>query len=245
MKFSMPVLITLLLTFSATLARADVAADLKKATDAGHPVFLVVTEGDAKGTDLGMRVSAEAAAIVGDAVVVRLDRGDPTAAATVKRYRLASVPVPLILVIGANGVAAAGTKPNATTAAKLARMVPSPAKGAYLKGLDEGKPMFVVFARATMPSRVPALAACDAAVKTLKGVGAVVSVDLDDAKEADFGTELKVDAKSADVMTVVVNAKGQRIVAFVGTPIVQSLVDATTAKVGSCGPGGCGPNGCK
>lgn len=245
MKLSIPVAITLLLSLSTARARADVAADLKKATDEGHPVFLVVTEGDAKGTDLGLRVSAEAAAIVGDAVVVRLDRGDPTAAAAVKRYRLASVPVPLILVIGANGTAAAGAKPNATTASKLARLVPSPAKGAYLKALDEGKPAFLVFARAPMPNRAPALAACDEAVKTLKGVAAVVAVDVDDAREAEFGTEMQVDPKSADVVTVVVTAKGQRAAAYVGVPVPKSLVEATVVKAVTCGPGGCGPNGCK
>ena len=245
MKLSIPLAAALLLSLTATRARADVAVDLKNATDASHPVFLVVTEGDAKGTDLAMRVSAEAATIVGDAVVVRLDRGDPTAAAAVKRYRLASVPVPLILVIGANGTAAAGAKPNATTASKLARMVPSPAKGAYLKALDEGKPTFLVFAAAAMTNRNPALAACDVAVKTLKGVGAVVSVDRDDAKEADFVTEMQVDPKSKDVVTVVVTAKGQRAAAFVGIAVSQSLVDATVVKASSCGPGGCGPNGCK
>ncbi len=245
MKLSIPFAAALLLSLSATRARADVAADLKKATDEGHPVFLVVTEGEAKGTDLAMRVSGEAAAIVGDAVVVRLDRGDPTAAAAVKRYRLASVPVPLILVIGANGTAAAGAKPSATTASKLARLVPSPAKGAYLKALDEGKPVFLVFAAAAMTSRIPALAACDEAVKALKGVGAVVAVDLDDAKEADFLTEMQVDPKSKDVVTVVVTREGRS-----GRP--RSSASPSPSRSWTrrwprprCGPGGCGPNGCK
>lgn len=245
MKLSIPFAAALLLGLAASPVRADVAADLKKATDEGHPVFLVVTEGEAKGTDLALKVSGEAAAIVGDAVVVRLDRGDPTAAAAVKRYRLASVPVPLILVIGANGTAAAGAKPSATTASKLARLVPSPAKGEHLKALDEGKPTFLVFSRAAMPNRIAALAACDVAVKSLKGAGAVVAVDMDDAREADFGTEMQVDPKSADVVTVVVTGKGQRAVAFVGVPVAKSLVDATVVKASSCGPGGCGPNGCK
>jgi len=243
MKFSIPIAVTLLLSLSAARARADVVADLKKATDEGHPVFLVVTDAAAKGTELAMRVSNEAAAIVGDAVVVRLDRGDPAAAAVVKRYRVESVPVPLILVIGANGVAAAGAKPTATTAGKLALLVPSPAKGAFLKALDEGKPTFIVFSRTAMPNRIPALAACDVAVKTLKGVGAVVSVDMDDAKEAAFGAEMQVDPASKDVVTVVMNAKGKRAVAYVGVPISKSLVDATViVATGGCG---CGPEGCK
>ena len=238
MKFSIPFAAALLLALAASPVRADVAADLKEATDEGHPVFLVVTDGDAKGTDLALKVSGEAAAIVGDAVVVRLDRGDPTAAAAVKRYRLESVAVPLILVVASNGVAVAGSKPNAVTAAKLARLVPGPAKAAYMKVLEERRAAFLVFAAEKTPGRPEALAACDAAARTLEGRAATVAVDVADAREAAFLAEMKVDPATKAAVTVVVNARGQRTATFDAVPTPAALLEASKKVVEECCPGG-------
>jgi len=238
MRISIPLAVTLLLTLSIGRARGDAAADLKKASDEGHPVFLVVTEGDAKGTDLGMRVSAEAAAIVGDAVVVRLDRGDTAAAPVVKRYRLESVPVPLILVIAANGVAASGTKPSAVTASKLARMVPSPSKAAYLKALEERKAVFLVFAGEKTTGRLGAIEACNAAVKAMADKAATVTVDLADDREAAFTSELNVDRATTVAVTIVVNSRAQRTATFDTVPDAKALVEAAAKVVEECCPGG-------
>lgn len=240
----------LLLVAAATIVPvrstwASVEADLRQATAAGRPVFLIVKQGEVKGIDLARKVCAEAQQIVPGSAVLELDRGDPANAAVVATHRLTSVPVPLILVIAGNGVAAGGAKPDQVTAGKLARLVPSPGKAALLKALSEGKPAFVVFARPAMPGRPGALAACREAALTLKGVPAVLEVSLDDPREAPFLTELNVEPKAVDAITVVVNAKGQRAASFLGVPVAKSLADATVAKAGGCAPGSCGPGGCK
>jgi len=230
---------------SAHAAWASVETDLRQATAGGHPVFLIVRQGETRGVDLARRVCAEAQQIVPGSTVVELDRGDPANAPVVAMHRLKSVPVPLILVIAPNGVAAGGAKPDQVTAGKLARMVPSPGKAALLKALSEGKPAFVVFARPAMPGRAGALAACREAALTLKGVASVVEVAIEDPREPPFLAELNVDPKAIDAITVVVNAKGQRASSFLGVPVAKSLADATVAKAGGCAPGSCGPGGCK
>lgn len=234
MKSVLPFALTLLV-ISGGIARAGAPDDLRTAAAAGRPVFLVVTEAGTKGTELARRVSAEAAQIVGDAAVVELDRGDAGNADVVKRYRLATAPVPLILVIAANGVAAGGAKPSAITAARLAKLVPSAGKAAYLKALDEGKAAFLVFGGEKTPGRAAASAACAAAVATLEGKAATVVVDPADPLEGAFVGEMQVDPKAAVATTVVVNAKGQRAAVFTAVPASAALVEAATKPVEDCG----------
>jgi hypothetical protein len=54
----------------AVPARAGAPEDLVAATAEAHPVFLIVTEGGARGTELARRVCAEAATIVPGAIPV-------------------------------------------------------------------------------------------------------------------------------------------------------------------------------
>jgi len=224
----------------ATPAWADVAAYLGTAAKAGRPVFVVVTEGEGKLTDLARKVSAEAAKLANDAGVVELERGNTANAALVKRLRLESVPLPLILVIASNGVAAGAAVPNAVTAAQLAKMVPSPAKAAFLKAIDEGKPVFVVIAAEVTSGRRDALGACDAAQKLLDGKSVTVVVDLADARESGFREELKVPATLKAPLTVVFNAKGLRVATYQAPPAATELVGASkkTAAESGCCPGG-------
>ncbi len=229
--------IALIAMFCVPCASADVADDVRAATTAGHPVFLLVTEAKSKGIELARRVSEDAAKIV-DAVVIELDRTAASSAPVVKRYRLESVQVPLILVIASNGVAAAATKPGAVTAGQLAKMVPSPAKAAYLGALDQKSAVLLVFATEKTPGRVAAVEACDAAVKRLEGKAVTIVVDLVADREAGFRREMSIDADVAAAVTIVVNARGQRTATFDSTPDPASLVDATKKLVEECCPGG-------
>ena len=227
-----------LLVAAAPPARADVAADLAAASKAGRAVFLIVTEGEARGTDLARRVCSDAAKYTDSVSVVELDRAAAANAETVKRYRLGSIEVPLILVISPNGVAAAATKPSAVTASRLARMIPSPAKASHLKALEDGEPTFLVFSAEKTPGRAETLAACAAAQKALEGKAITLSVDLDDEREAGFREEMKVPAKLSAPLTIVVNAKAQRTETFEAVPEVKALVEASQKVVAECCPGG-------
>lgn len=226
---------------SSGSATASVADDLAAAKTAGRPVFLVVTDASVASLDLARRVAGEAAQIAGGVAVVEVDRGARENAAVVTTYRLASVPVPLVLVVAGNGVAVGGARPHQITAARLARMVPTPAKAAHMKALSEGRADFVVFSRESSLGRAEALAACRAAAATLGGRADLVLVDLDDPAEAAFRDELQVDAKTKVVVVKVYNAKGKPTDTFREHLTAEALV-ASVGKEGDCG---CGPEGCK
>ena len=229
---------------STTWASTETA--LAAATAGGHSVFLVVTEGNASEVDLARQVASDAQRLAPGTSILEMNRADPANAPVVKRYRLQSVPVPLILVIASNGVAAGGARPQQVTAARLAAMIPSPAKASFLKALDEKKAAFLVFARESMPGRAATLQVAGDAVTALKGAASVVSVDLDSKQEAGFVAEMKQDPKSQAPVVAVYNAKGQPTSTLSGTPGIEVLVAAATREVkSSCGPGGCGPGGCK
>ncbi len=242
-----PFSVVLVLALAATGAWAHVEADLAAATSAGRAVFLIVSEGASPQLATARSVANQARELAPGTSVLELDRGDPAAAATVRRYRLGSVPVPMILVIAPNGVAAGGARPEATTAARLAAMIPGPGKAAYLKALEERKAPLLVFTRASMPERAGAVQAARAAVGALKGAAVAIEVDLDAAPEAAFVKELRVDAKTTVPWVAVYNAKGRPTATYTGVPKVEDLATAATKEVEApCCPGGqCGPEGRK
>jgi hypothetical protein len=219
---------------------------LAAATAAGHPVFLIVTDGGAVGLDAARRVVSDAQKLVPGASILEMNRADAANEAVVGRYRLATVPVPLILVIAPNGVAAGGARPDSVTAERLAGMVPSPAKAAFLKALDEGKATFLVFARSSMPDLPATTKAAEDAAASLKGAAVLVQVDLDSAKEAPFAAEMKQDVKATTPVTIVYNAKGRATETLRGVPTAATLAAAATKiPTSTCKPGECGPGGCK
>jgi hypothetical protein len=220
-------------------ADAGVQTDLATAASRGQPVFLVVTENNTRGTDRAVALAQQAAAIAAGSVVLVADRADPANAPVVAQYQLRGVPVPMILVIAGNGVAAAGAKPNMVTASQLARMVPTKAKAAHLKFVSQGLPDFVVFSRASMPNRAAAVQAVQAAVAQLRGKAGTVLVDLDDPAERPFAEEMKLDLRSEQPWVLVFNAKGQRTATLSGAPAVAALVEASAkAPSSGCCPGG-------
>jgi hypothetical protein len=232
---------------TSTVARAALDADIAAANAAGHPVFLIVSEGASPALTTARTLATEAQKLAPSASILELNRTDSVDAATVRKYRVASVPVPMILVIAANGAAAGGARPESTTPARLAAMIPSPAKAAYLKALEDKKAPLLVFGRAKMPERAGALEAVNEAVTAMKGAAAAIEVDLDSETEAAFVQEISVDVKTTSPWVAVYNAKGQPTQTFVGIPKVADVVAAAT-KEGElpCCPGGrCGPNGCK
>ena len=237
-RFTWFVLSSALLLAAPRLAVASAETLLSAATAAGHPVFLVVTQTDAAGVDVARAVVADAQKLSPSTSIVELDRLDAANVAVVRRYRLESVPVPLILVIAANGVAAGGARPNAVTAQRLVDMIPSAAKASMLKSIDEKKATVLVFWRASMAERAAALQAANDAATALKGAATVVSIDVDAAAEARFIAEMRVDPKSAVPIVGVYNAKGQPTETLLGVAKAEVLVAAATKEIHECCPGG-------
>jgi hypothetical protein len=238
---------------STAWAGAQTALD--DAVRDGHDVFLVLTEPGAPGIEVARDLARKATAIAPQATVVELDRRDPENAAIVSRYRLAVAPVPLVLVVARNGVAAGGALPGRTSPEQLAALIPTPKKAEYLKALDEGRSVFLVLSRPDMPALAAITSTCEAARAKMNQdaeahvkVGdpkpndqaSVIGVTLTDPVEQRFLAEMKADLKSSQPWVVVANTKGQTTQTFLGPEglTVDALVAATKKQVTECCPGG-------
>jgi hypothetical protein len=224
-------------------ASAAADADIAAANAAGHAVFLLVTEGDSPAVAAARTVAGEAKKLAPGTSVLEVNRREAANEATVRRYRLASVPVPMILVIASNGVAAGGARPQNLTAERLAAMIPSPAKAAWLKALEEKKAPILVLARRAMADRPAALKAATDAVVALRDAAAAIEVDLDAEREASFAAEVQVDVKTTVPWVAVYNAKGKATRTFTGVPKVEDVVAAARMEAPCCPGGRCGPEG--
>lgn len=243
-RFSALVLATAaaLLGAIAPSARASATDELTAAKGAGQASFMVVTDASARGTPALQAVAADAAARVGARVIV-LDRGAAENAELVKRYRLASAPVPLVLVIARNGLPVAGLPAEKATSAALVAAVPSPRKLETFMALNDRRAVFVVVSGAKMAGRAEAVEQANAAMRSLEPTATkarVVLVDVADPEEAGYVAELTLGA--LDVPTVVVfNAAGKRITTLRAPWTAQALAEAAVKTGATCCEGGvCG-----
>ena len=255
---SIVAVVAVLVLAAGVPASASAQSALDDALRGGHDVFLLVTEPEATGTDGARALAAQATVLAPGALLVEVDRKDPANAPLVAQFRLTSAPVPLILVVARNGVAAGGALPGRTTPAQLAAMVPTPRKAEYLKALSDGQAVFLVVGRPEMAELAAVTRACDEADARLnqaartnvqvgqtmpKDQAAVISIDLADPAEQRFLAELKADPRAPHPVVVVVNVKGQTTQTFLEPAgvTVEALVAATKKRVSECCPGGkCG-----
>lgn len=219
-------------------ASASTQSEIAAATGAGKPVFLVVTQANARGTERAMQIAQQAQGMAPEAAVVVLDRGDEENQELVKRYGLLAAPVPLILVIASNGVVAGGALLRNATPEALVRTIPTPKKAEMLLHLSQKLPVFVVVSNKTMVEpRSAVYQACTEAVRRLEGKAATVVVDMDDKAEQAWLKELNIGEREALPVTIVYNAKAQKTKVFRKVMTADELVQAVRAKV-SCCPGG-------
>jgi hypothetical protein len=226
----------LLLGLLGPLAAASPQKDLEKATEREEVIFLLVTGEGATGVEQARDLIHQVMKEVDNSTLVVLDRSDAANADLVARFRVASVPVPLILIVAPNGVTAGGVPAAKATAEKLLTLVPSPRKAEMLQALNNGKAIFAVAGRGSMDTQAAALAACTAACGQMGGASVVIMIDMDDPAEVAFLTQIKVDTASAEPVTVVVNPQGQFTGRYTGTPEVADLVAAATKRVAGCCP---------
>jgi len=226
-----------LLLFAGSAA-ASTQSEITEATGAGKAVFLVVTQANARGTERAIQIAQQAHAMAPATAVVVLDRGAAENQDLVQRYRLLGAPVPLILVVASNGVAAGGALLKDATPEALVRTIPTPKKAEMLLHLANKLPVFVVVSRKTMvDQRSAVFEACSEAVRRLEGKAATVVVDMDDKAEKAWLKELNVGEREAAPVTIVFNAKAQKTKVFRKVMTADELIQAVQAKV-SCCPGG-------
>lgn len=217
------------------LAQATAEHDLDEAARRNLIAFVLVSEPGSAGIDEARSLVQKAVNQVRKSVLVEFDRGDPANAPLVARYRLSGAPVPLVLVIGRNGAVAGGFPSAGMSVANLVSAVPSPKKEEALLALQTGKSVFIVASPKGMSSR-SAVDACSRACTRMIGMGVVVQIEMDDAAEAGFLNQLKIDTTSKIPVTLVVNAQGQVAGTFAGAADVAALVDTAKKKVGGCCP---------
>lgn len=241
--FLAPILVAVaLLGGAARPASASATEDLAEASRAAKTSFVVITDASATGTP-AVTAAATEAATKADARVILLDRGASENAALVQKYRVATAPVPLVLVVAHNGLPVAGLTAGKVTAAALVAAIPSPRRLQTLTAFADGRAVFVVVSGEKMAGRAEAAEQASAAMRALeptKTKARLVLVDVADPKEERYLAELSLGA--LEVPTVVVfNAAGKRITTLRAPWTAQALAEAAVQTGATCCDGGtCG-----
>lgn len=235
----------LFLTAFCSQASATVKSDLEAANKNGNAVFLIVTDPNVTGTDKALEIANKAKAGVTNSTVLQMNRSDAANAELVTKYRLAGAPLPLILVIAPNGIVSAGYTLNQATPDLLAKAVPSPKKSEVLKTLSDGKSVFIVVTAKSMSGKNNVMNTCQQACIEMENNAKMVEVSLDDTREKEFLSELRVQMDAKEPVTYVINSKGQ-ITGTFGDDVNTTTLVASAKKVAAtgCCPGG-SKSGCK
>lgn len=217
----------------------SVKEELDQAKKQKKTVFMVVTANGIK-HDKSVILAQQAQKKLKDAIVITLNRDDKANSETVNSLKLATAPLPMIMVIGMNGIAAGGLQEKEATADKLVQMAPSPKKAEALAYLNEKKPVFVVGYRKSFTDRQKVMENVKSAITQLKGNAAFVEVDLDDALEKELLIQIGADLKSNKTVVVVVNGQGKVMGNHKGITDAKTLASEATASPKSCCPPGSG-----
>ena len=237
----------LLILLLPAIILASAAQELQQASETGTVAFLLVTDKGAVGIEQARQMVEDAAAMIDVlSVIIEIDRSDPANSMLVKKYRLFTAPVPLVLVFAANGATAGGLPIDKATPAKLAQFVPTAKKAEVLKAIQSKQPVFITAARKNMGSGDDIYSTCAMACGQLKGKAQCILIDMDDKNEQRFLKELKINPQATEPVTVVINSQGQVANKFTGAVEVGNLVQAANKRVksGCCPPGSgktCGP----
>ena len=220
-------------------AHATVWQQIEKAKENQNSLFLLLTEDGVTGLDTIRTTIKDAVKQVDRSVFIELNRSDIANAPLVKQYRLASAPVPLILVCGANGVIAGGVPGAGATVKALVDMAPSPAKAELLLALKDRKSVFLISSRDGMETQAAVSGACELACKEMGDRAVTIIIDLDDEAEIAFLEQLKVNPNIKRPVTKVFNVQGNVTASYVGLVEVPALVKSATQRTasGCCPPG--------
>jgi hypothetical protein len=226
----------LLIAILPLMLMASTAKDLEKAAQKGQVAFVIVTDNTV--TD----ISKAKTAIQGvtsenkKSVMVELDRSNPENADIIAKYRLATIPVPMILALNPSGAISGAIEPDKATPEALAKMIPSPKKAEIIKALSDGNAVFITAYRKGMATVETVNNSCAQACQQMAGKSVQVKVDMDDPAEVGFLTEMKINLASTEPVTVVANPQGQIAGTYTGEMEVTQLVTSANKKIGGCCP---------
>jgi hypothetical protein len=221
-----------------TAIHASVQTDIEKANKEGKVVLLVVTEHGNEDNISAIHLANEAHKLNAKSSVIEMNRNSKVNENLVAKYRLASVQLPLIMVIASNGVVAGSANFKQTTTEKLVELIPSPKKAEVLKFVNDGKSIFIVVSKKAMQKK-EVLKSCNVACHDMKKNAGVVEIDFDDKEEKKFLNELKITKIGNSPQTIVINSQGQIAGSYTGVTDSKTLVASASKKSssGCCAPG--------
>lgn len=216
------------------------------AAKAGKAVFLVVFDKAGEDKDKAMAIAKEASAKKPKTIeIIELNTSDAGNSDLVTKYRLAGAPLPLIIVLDKNSIAAGGLILSEATADGLLDIIPSPKYSEVLKALNDQKAVFIVTYKETMAGKAQAISSCNEAAKSVPNGAVVIQLNIDSKTETVLLNNLKVNSLSTEPVIYVINKAGQVTGTLKSDAKVTDLATAATKVIrGGCCPGGgggCGP----
>jgi hypothetical protein len=246
---------SLLLALLGVLATALFASDCLAGGKAGldptsretrYHFLLFWKQADVATSQARQTLDAFAAKREKQLVVFDIRVSDPDRQDLVKKYGVSRAPMPLVLAVAPNGAVTKAIM-HPIDDKKLTAAIVSPASADCLKGMQDGKIVFVCVHRQRTKTAEGALDGVYefAADDNYREATQIVRVDPSDPQEGKFLKQLKIDPQTSSPVTVMVAPSGGMLGKYVGPTTKAEFVKTLTASKSTCCPGGkCGPDGC-
>jgi hypothetical protein len=241
------VLLSVLVTalFASDCSAGDTAGLDPQSRETPYQFLLFWKQSDVATSQAKQTLDAFAAKRDGQLVVSDIRVGDPARQDIVKQYGVSRAPMPLVLAVAPNGAVTKAIM-HPIDDKKLTEAIVSPASADCLKGMQDGK---IVFICVHTQRAKPEEGALDgvyefAADDNYREATKIVRVDSSDPLEGNFLKQLKIDPRTNSPVTVMVAPSGGMLGKYVGATTKAEFVKTLTASKSSCCPGGkCGPGG--
>lgn len=178
--------------------------------------------------------------------IVSVGINDAAEKPLVDRYGLTRAPMPLVMSFAPNG-AVTKAFPGKIDEQQLQTALVSPGYAQCLKSLQDRK-LVLLCVQHVQPQSRPALPRGVVDFKSDPNYATsteIVPLNADDAAEASFLKELKVDSRTPGPVTLLMAPPGTVVGKFDGAVTKNELVAKLASAQSACGPGGkCGPGGC-
>lgn len=219
-------------------------AAIKQAADAKKYLFLFFYKADDEETQTVKRSLNEFAKKFADrAEVASVNVTDPAEQGIVNQYGLGRAPLPLVLAMAPNGAVTRSFVKNSDEA-QFAMAFVSPGMENCVKGLQDRKMVFICIQNDSTLHKTEALQGVRefAADARYAKATEIVTVDPTDAAEQSFLTQLKVDPRTAEAVTVFLAPPGTMVGTYSGETKKEVLVAAAKTAAQGCDPkSGCCP----
>ena len=180
---------------------------------------------------------------------VQVDVSAASEKGIVDRFDLAHAPMPLLLAVAPNG-AVTGGFPVRVEARDLKDAFVSPVTARCLKAFQDRRLLFLCVQNGKTESNKEAMKGVRAFKQDERFAedSEIIVVDPADKAESQLMSDLGIDPKTEEAVTVFFAPRSGRIGQFRGATNLDELVAALAGAMsgcGSCGPSGCGPDGCR